>query len=67
MNDMHNLHARQNLRQTVPPRSARALPERLKQLVTTIRRFQQDIDHFIPRPHVIPFVWQDEIDRRKHA
>jgi len=31
----------------------------LKQIVVSIRRFQQDIDHFIPRPDVIPFVWQE--------
>jgi hypothetical protein len=60
---MHNLHARQDSSHERAP----ALHERLKHLVVTIRRFQQGIDHFIPRPEIIPFVWQDDIDRSKHA
>jgi hypothetical protein len=39
----------------------------LKRLVVKIRLFQQGIDHFIPRPEIIPFVWQDDIDRSKRA
>jgi hypothetical protein len=63
---MHILHMRPDPRQ-VTPHEDHALHLRLKRLVASIRRFQQGIDHFIPRPEIIPFVWQGEIDRRKHA
>jgi hypothetical protein len=35
-----------------------SLAERLKALVKKIRMFQRGIDHFIPRPEIIPYVWR---------
>ena len=61
---MHNLHTRPDRHQGSRREDARALSQRLKEVVANIRRFQQYIDHFIPRPEVIPFVWQDEVNRR---
>jgi hypothetical protein len=58
---MHKLHVRLYLRRD----RASALHEWLKRLVARIRLFQQSIDHFIPRPEIIPFVWQDDIDRKR--
>jgi hypothetical protein len=63
---MHNLRTRQDPHQDSRYDAAPDLHQRLKQLVVRIRRFQQGIDHFIPRPEVIPFVWQDA-DGNKHA
>lgn len=60
---MHKLHARQRSSRD----RASALHQWLKRLVVKIRLFQQGIDHFIPRPEIIPFVWQDDIDRSKRA
>jgi hypothetical protein len=60
---MYKLHARQHWSRD----GAAALHQWLKRLVVRIRLFQQGIDHFIPRPQIIPFVWQDDMDRSKHA
>jgi len=58
---MHKLHIRQYLGRD----RASDLHQGLKRIVARIRLFQQSIDHFIPRPEIIPFVWQDDIDRKR--
>jgi hypothetical protein len=60
---MHKLHGRQHSSRD----RASALHQWLKRIIARIRLFQQSIDHFIPRPEIIPFVWQDDIDRSKRA